>query len=69
MGWIFETYPSLSFVFLRLGLAVVFFAHSTQQIFGWYGGRGLKGMLAKLEGEVCNSYPHWDSRDGDRISR
>jgi hypothetical protein len=46
MSWIFETYPSFSFVFLRLGLAVAFFAHSTQQIFGWYGGRGLKGMLA-----------------------
>ena len=46
MSWIFETYPSFSLVFLRLGLAVAFFAHSTQQIFGWYGGRGLKGMLA-----------------------
>jgi putative oxidoreductase len=46
MSWIFETYPSFSFVFLRLGLAVAFFAHSTQQIFGWYDGRGLKGMLA-----------------------
>jgi putative oxidoreductase len=46
MSLIFETYPSFSFVFLRLGLAVAFFAHSTQQIFGWYGGRGMKGMLA-----------------------
>jgi hypothetical protein len=33
-------------VFLRLGLAIAFFAHSMQQIFGWYGGRGFKGMLA-----------------------
>src|SRR5262245_65584479 len=46
MSWIFETYPSFSLVFLRLGLAVAFFAHSTQQIFGWYGGRGMQGMLA-----------------------
>jgi len=46
MSWIFETYPSFSLVFLRLGLAVAFFAQSTQQIFGWYGGRGFKGMLA-----------------------
>jgi putative oxidoreductase len=46
VSWIFETYPSFSFVFLRLGLAVAFFAHSTQQIFGWFDGRGLKGMLA-----------------------
>jgi len=46
MSWILETTPSFSLVFLRLGLAVAFFAHSTQQIFGWYGGRGLPGMLA-----------------------
>ncbi|HEU4343325.1 MAG TPA: DoxX family protein [Candidatus Binatia bacterium] len=46
MSWIFETSPSFGFVFLRVGLAVAFFAHSTQQIFGWFDGRGLKGMLA-----------------------
>jgi putative oxidoreductase len=45
MSWIFETTPSFAFVFLRLGLAIAFFAHSTQQIFGWSGGRGMKGML------------------------
>ena len=45
MSWIFETAPSFAFVFLRLGLAIAFFAHSTQQIFGWSGGRGMKGML------------------------
>jgi len=46
MDWILETTPSFSFVFLRLGLAVTFFAHSTQQIFGWFDGRGLTAMLA-----------------------
>ena len=46
MSWIFETSPSFAFVFLRLGLAVAFFAHSTQQIFGWFEGRGLKSVLA-----------------------
>ena len=46
MSWIFETSPSFAFVFLRLGLAVAFFAHSTQQVFGWFEGRGLKAMLA-----------------------
>jgi putative oxidoreductase len=45
MSWIFETSPSLAFVFLRLGLAVAFFAHSTQQIFGWFDGRGWKSVL------------------------
>ena len=46
MAWILETSPSYSFVFLRLGLAITFFFHSTQQIFGWNGGRGLKAHLA-----------------------
>jgi putative oxidoreductase len=46
MSWILETSPSFSFVFLRLGLAVAFFAHSTQQIFGWFDGHGLKSVLA-----------------------
>jgi len=46
MTWILETSPSYSVIFLRLGLAVTFFAHSTQQIFGLHGGRGWKGMVA-----------------------
>ena len=45
MDWILETPPTYSYVFLRLGLAATFFAHSTQQIFGWSGGRGWKGMI------------------------
>ena len=47
MDWILDTSPTAySYVFLRVGLAVTFFAHSTQQIFGWFGGRGWKGMIA-----------------------
>jgi putative oxidoreductase len=46
MNWILETHPTLAFLFLRLGLAIAFFAHSTQQIFGWFGGRGIKSVLA-----------------------
>ena len=46
MSWILETSPSFSFVILRLGLAIAFFAHSTQQIFGWFDGRGFKSVLA-----------------------
>jgi putative oxidoreductase len=45
MDWILETTPTFSYVFLRLGLAVTFFFHSTQQIFGWHGGRGWRGMI------------------------
>jgi putative oxidoreductase len=46
MTWIFDTLPSYSLILLRLGLAVTFFFHSTQHIFGWFGGRGAKGQLA-----------------------
>ena len=46
MDWIMETSPSYSLVLLRLGLAVTFFFHSIQQIFGWHAGRGLKAHLA-----------------------
>ena len=45
MNWIFETTPSWAFIFLRLGLAIAFFFHSTQQIFGWFDGRGITAML------------------------
>ena len=46
MSWILDTPPSYSLLLLRLGLAVTFFFHSTQHIFGWFGGRGVKGHLA-----------------------
>jgi putative oxidoreductase len=46
MTWILDTPPSYSFLLLRLGLAVTFFFHSTQQIFGWFGGRGVKAHLS-----------------------
>src|SRR6516162_578522 len=36
---------SYAYLALRFGLAVTFFAHSTQQVFGWWGGRGFKGMI------------------------
>ncbi len=35
---------SFSLLILRLGLAVAFFAHSSQQL-GWHGGRGFKGTI------------------------
>ena len=46
MAWILDTPPSYASVVLRLGLAVTFFFHSTQHIFGWFGGRGVKAHLA-----------------------
>ncbi len=40
MTAILETVPSYGFVILRLGLALTFFAHGAQHVFGWFGGRG-----------------------------
>ena len=37
---ILDTDPIFAFIFLRLGLAAVFFAHASQQVFGWFGGKG-----------------------------
>ncbi len=45
MNAIFQTEPNLAFIVLRLGLAVTFFAHGSQHLFGWLGGRGLKGQV------------------------
>ena len=45
MDWIFQTYDSLAFVLLRLGLAVTFFMHGTQHAFGWHGGKGAKAQV------------------------
>lgn len=45
MNAIFQTEPNLAFIVLRLGLAVTFFAHGTQHLFGWLGGRGLMGQV------------------------
>lgn len=45
MNAILQTEPNLAFVILRLGLAVTFFAHGSQHLFGWLGGRGFKGQV------------------------
>jgi len=45
MNWLFETDDSFAYVVLRAGLAVTFFMHGTQHIFGWWGGRGAAGMV------------------------
>jgi putative oxidoreductase len=40
MSAVLQTDPSYAFVILRLGLALTFFAHGAQHVFGWFGGRG-----------------------------
>lgn len=43
---LFGTYPSWSHLVVRLALGVIFFAHGTQKLFGWFGGPGLRGTIA-----------------------
>ena len=45
MNSIFETDPIFAFIFLRLGLGAVFFAHVSQQLLGWFGGKGPKEAI------------------------
>ena len=45
MNIIFQTDGSYAYVILRAGLAITFFAHGTQHILGWHGGRGFRGMI------------------------
>ena len=46
MDWLFQTENNFSYVFLRLGLALTFFMHGTQHVFGWHGGKGAKAQVA-----------------------
>lgn len=45
MDWLFHTDNSFSYVFLRAGLALTFFMHGTQHVFGWHGGKGAKAQV------------------------
>ncbi|HEY3302205.1 MAG TPA: DoxX family protein [Candidatus Binatia bacterium] len=45
MNSIVQTDPIFAFVFLRLSLAAVFFAHGAQQLLGWFGGKGPRDTI------------------------
>ena len=45
MELVFGTYASWSHLVVRLALGVIFFAHGSQKLFGWFGGHGLKGTI------------------------
>jgi putative oxidoreductase len=45
---LFSTDPDWSLTIIRIILGVVFFAHGTQKIFGWFGGPGLKETVRTM---------------------
>lgn len=45
MELVFGTHASWSHLVVRLALGVIFFAHGSQKLFGWFGGHGLKGTI------------------------
>ncbi len=46
---VFGTYASWSNLVVRLGLGIVFFAHGSQKVLGWFGGPGLRGTVAYMK--------------------
>ena len=46
---VFGTYASWSNLVARLGLGIVFFAHGSQKVLGWFGGPGLRGTVGYLK--------------------
>jgi putative oxidoreductase len=44
------SYPSWSLLVVRLGLGVIFFAHGSQKVLGWFGGHGLRGTIKMFQG-------------------
>ena len=47
--WIFKTYPSWAPIFARPTLGIIFFAHGSQKLLGWFGGSGWSGTIQFFE--------------------
>ncbi|MCI0454207.1 MAG: DoxX family protein [Candidatus Dadabacteria bacterium] len=47
--WFFKTYPSWAPIFARLTLGIIFFAHGSQKLLGWFGGPGWSGTIQFFE--------------------
>ncbi len=48
MEALFATSPSWAITVVRVVLGVIFFAHGSQKVLGWFGGYGLKGTTGWL---------------------
>jgi putative oxidoreductase len=45
---LFSTSDSWAVTIVRVALGVIFFAHGSQKVFGWFGGYGLKATVGYL---------------------
>src|SRR5438309_414164 len=46
---LFATPADIALFILRIALAIVFFPHGAQKVFGWYGGNGFSATMAGFE--------------------
>ena len=47
---VLATYPSWSHLVVRVALGIVFAAHGSQKVLGWFGGHGLRATIAGFKG-------------------
>src|SRR5258708_39661038 len=46
MDMLLGIFASTSLLIVRVVLGVIFFAHGAKKVFGWFGGPGLRGVIA-----------------------
>src|SRR5882762_5471608 len=46
MDMLLGTFASRPLLIVRVVLGVILFAHGAQKVFGWFGGPGLRGVIA-----------------------
>jgi len=54
---LFETDNTTGFMFLRLALGVVMFAHGAQKTLGWFGGAGFDQTVQMFTTQLSFPYP------------